>query len=71
MLEKNQELFKKQYPDLNFIKYAYVNFKSIEAKDKVIQLFRDTKLFGLNCSVFKDGINHDQELKLNEHTLDV
>lgn len=52
-------MFKLQYPDLNYIKYVYVNFKSIEAKTEVLKIFRNTKFCGLNVGLFCNRINQD------------
>lgn len=56
---------------MNEIKYAYVNFKAIEARDKVIKAFRDSKVCGLNCSVIYDSVNKDPEMMLYDKSLDV
>lgn len=36
-----------QYPDLNFIKYIFVTFKNIEAKNHVLNLFRESACCGI------------------------
>lgn len=40
LLEKNKTLAKTEWPNLNYAKYAFITFKSIEARDRVLDIFR-------------------------------
>ena len=48
LLEKNKVLNKIEYPNLNYAKYAFITFKSIEARDQVLSIFR-TRHCNLKC----------------------
>ena len=41
LLETHSKFKAKVYPNLNWVKYAFVTFKSIEAQDAFIEVFRD------------------------------
>ena len=47
LLQKNQEYYKMQYPNLNWIKYAFITFKSIEAQEAVLKIFVEKGCCGL------------------------
>lgn len=58
LLEKNKKLIKSEYPNLNYAKYAFITFKSIEARDQVLSIFR-TRHCNLKYSLC-DSTNYDE-----------
>lgn len=57
LLEKNKTLGKIEYPHLNYAKYAFITFKSIEARDQVLGIFR-SRHCGLKYGLC-DSINYE------------
>ena len=55
MLAKNGESYKAQYPNLNWIKYAFVTFKSNEAQEHVRGMFRESGCLGKICTHISSG----------------
>lgn len=72
LLEQHSQFRAKVYPNLNWVKYAYVTFKSIEAQEEFIKIFRDAGCSGC-CKDIKlcERLRFDEDLQFYGSQLNV